>query len=185
MNPYVGVGIDNEDYDVNKMFSGTDGIKSPQEATLEEIMKSFEIDKLLSVEKLEEELKTLDPQDTMNDFSQILGTQDDLESQNVFNVMISDVISGLKEDPKACLTGEGFTKLANSVAKHVKGNVSEGSLKKSAMKLKQCMNDAPDKLKTIKDDKGNPVGENMLNSLPQLMKTMGGFLPDFNNGFSS
>lgn len=173
-NPYIGVGggSDTADFSVDTMFDGVDKIKpvDPNSGMLEMIG----IDKMIDIDKLSDQLKNISQEDidiATKNIADLLGASNDSDVKDVCSTLVQNIVKDLKENGLSNM----FT-TAESVTQKLGNQIDISKMKKTASMVGNFMKNSDDKLKNLKDDKGNPIGPNILKQLSmplQLAKMMG------------
>lgn len=164
-NPYVGLTSDTT-LDVSTMFAAVDDIKQPSaESMLGNL--GLDINKLIDVDKLNEALKNIG-QDDINEATKhivsVLGASGDNDTSSVYATLVNDIVDDLKTN--------GLTNMfetAQSVSKKAAGKVDRNQMTKAAMGLSNFMKNGEEQMKQMKDDKGNPLGADIMKTLETPM----------------
>lgn len=180
-NPFVGINNQTGKYDVNTMFSNLNKNQEtaqelPGEMNPDNMLKMVGMDKLFDMKKLSTQLKdikTSDIEEATNNVSKILGAEKDSETNKLLESLVNGVVNKLKAG------GDNLDmfSLAKSVAKETEQTVDPKKLKGVAGHFTNFMNNSTNMLKNVKDEKGNPIGEQLFNSMKiplQFMQGMNG-----------
>lgn len=168
-NPFIGVGNDRTDYSVNDMFTGGP-LPNKQNVTIDSVLSMLGVDKMFDEKKLNEELKNIG-EDQINEATDrivsMLGASNNQEVKEVCNVLIKDIVQNFKEN------GIGnVSDTLKRVAENAKKNIEINKMKKTAESMKFFMANSQEKMKDMKDSNGNPVGQQILNSMSVPMSMM-------------
>ena len=163
-NPFVGVNVgDNkEGYSVDQMFAGGELPKQHQ-MSIESILSTLGVEKMFDEKKLNEELKGIGDKQIIEATDKIidlLGASNNPEVKDVCNTLIRDIVSNFKENG---ISNIGDT--LKKVAENAKKNIDVGKMRKTAESMKYFMANSQDKMKDMKDSNGNPIGQQMMNSM--------------------
>lgn len=175
LNPFVGVGVNDENYSVNSLYDGTDGINS--DISLNSLLKTMNVEKMLGIDDLETELSNIkesDIDDATKQFSTLLGTKGDKEADEPVAMLVREIVSELKANPKIGLSDIG--QLSDNINKRIIGKANPKNLEKTAKYVTNFVNSGPEKLKDLKDDKGNAIGDDIMKKLAgplNMLKSMG------------
>lgn len=176
-NPFVGItndGSNRDDLDVNTMFSGIEQIKQPtSEEAMDNLLKMTGIDKLVDVSKLNEQLKNVsqnDIDDATKNITKLLGAENDEDVNEVCATLVENIVKTLKENPEASIPN--MFNIAKQVSNNVSHTLESNKMKKTANQLSHFMKNGEKNLKNLKDDKGNPLGKSVLDSLMLPMQLL-------------
>ena len=169
-NPYIGLTENNEAIDIENMFLNTEGIKDPEASGL---LESLGIEKFLDIEKLSEQLKNCSEEEikiATEQITSMLGASGDKDVNDVCGTLVNGIVRDIKENGL-----KSMTTTAESVARKVEHSMDKTKMEKTAVQLTEFMETGQEKLKNMKDEKGNPIGSNILKNLGvplQFMKSM-------------
>ena len=100
----------------------------------------------------------------------LLGSND-TDVSDVCKTLIGGIVDDLKENKVSSLFDMFDT--AKSVSNKIASKIDENKMKKTAEQVNNLLNsNNEDKLKALKDEKGNPIGENLLNVFKSMMKNV-------------
>uniref|UniRef100_A0A6C0E3U3 Uncharacterized protein n=1 Tax=viral metagenome TaxID=1070528 RepID=A0A6C0E3U3_9ZZZZ len=180
-NPFLGLLKDNGEYSLESLINQTtnqsganikDGVGGESQ-TLDFMMNMIGINKIVDEDKLKEGLKDLGEEqisEATNLLTQILGVDDDQEINGVCSDLLGGLVSGLKTD--------GLNKkTAETVFEKAKG-IDKKHMEKMGKGIMNFLSDGEEKLKSMKDKKGNKIiNDDVLENMQQplaMLKTMMG-----------
>lgn len=180
-NPFLGLGFQQDapqDYGVDQMFTGVDELRTGMEAglSMEDVFKMFGIDKLGDfgdITQLNEQLKNCKQEDienTANNLTELLGAEDDGDVKNACHTLVTEIVTDLKTN--------GLTNMfdtAKSVSSRIGTTIDKKTMIKTASKLQNIVANGEDKIKGMKNEKGENIGEQLFDKLKmplQLVQTM-------------
>lgn len=180
-NPYLGLGADDsKDYGLEEMFAVTDELQTGEQLSLEAVLNTLGIGNLVNEEELNSKLDSLKESDleiATDQIVNILGASGDSNTRNVCGKLVRNIVDELKIN--------GIANVGNvlkSVAEKSRSEIQVSEMRNTMGYVKNFMNEGQDKLKDLKDENGNPVGEQVLNTISTpmaMMKAMGmGQRPD-------
>ena len=170
-NPFVGVGDDSDkaNYSVDQMFTGGELPKQHQ-MSIESVLSMLGVDKMFDEKKLNEELKGIGDKQ-INEATEkivgLLGASNNPEVKDVCNILIQDIVNNFKENG---ISNVGDT--LKKVAENAKKNIEISKMRKTAESMKHFMANSQDKMKDMKDSNGNPIGQQMMNSMAVPLSMM-------------
>lgn len=170
-NPYIGTGEIDKQYDIEDMITGISSkLPNKQEITIEGILNMLGIDKILNEETLKEQLKDIGEEQikiASDKIAYMLNASNNQDVKEVCDFLVKDIVLQLKENG---ISNIGDT--LKNVAKNAKGNIEMNKMKKTANKVKHFMDTGHEKIKDLKDEHGNPIGQQLLKSLAMPMNIM-------------
>lgn len=171
-NPFIGIVNDNKNYGVEHMFTGGE-LPKQQQISIESFLTMLGVNKLFDEKKLNEELKSIGTEQ-INEATEkivgLLGAKDNKEIKETCNTLIKEIVSEFKENGIGNI-GDTLKKVAESAKK----TIDITKMKKTGESMHNFMTNSQDKLKEMKDSNGNPIGQQMLNSMAiplSMMKFM-------------
>jgi hypothetical protein len=174
-NPFVGLNAETGEYNVEQMFANIENAPEGENMSMDSVLKMSGIDKMFDMKELSKQLKDI-KDDEINEATEkitgLLGAKGDNDISEVCHELITNIVHDLKNDQSGNLN---MFEIAQSVAKKVGGNMKKDKFSKTANQFNKFMENSQDKLKDLKDDKGNPIGDKFLNgvNIPmQLMQMM-------------
>ena len=170
-NPFLGVNsigdFDNslEKYDIEAMFSNIDQLEESGDI-MENLIKVSGVDKMINMEQIHEQLKNIkeeDMQETKNIITKLLGAENDEDMNYVCSTLVEDIVEDLKLNSNKGTQGlfETLGSLPQKIGKKIDGK----KMGKTMEKFSDLMANGQENLKNLKDEKGNPIGEQLMNSL--------------------
>ena len=176
-NPFVGINEETGEYDVKTMFSNLESISKESGDPLnpESMLKMIGVNKMFDMKDIISKFKDIkqsDIDEATKSISKLVGAEGDADTNNLLGSLVSDVIK------KVQAGGDNLNMMdiANLVAKDASKNFDASKFQKTAGYVKNFMNNSQENLKNMKDDKGNPIGEQLLKSMKipmQLLQQMG------------
>jgi hypothetical protein len=162
-NPFIGVGQNQNEYSVTDMFNGSSELPKQQSVSIESVLTMLGVDKMFDQQKLNEELKGIgEPQ--INEATEkiigLLGAKNNPEVKEVCGILIRDLVTNLKENGINEI-GETLRK----VAEKAKKDIPMAKMQKTASSMQNFMANSQEKMKEMKDANGNPIGQQMMNSM--------------------
>jgi hypothetical protein len=172
-NPFMGVVGSDENrmnnYSVEEMFTGGE-LPKQQNISIESVLSMMGVDKIFNESKLNEELKNIGD-DQINDATAkivgLLGAANNPEVKEVCNALIQDIVNNFKENG---INNVGDT--LKRVAENAKKNIAISKMEKTAESMKFFMTNSQENMKNMKDAKGNPIGQQIMNSMSFPMSMM-------------
>jgi hypothetical protein len=154
-NVFIGINSDDE---INMDSLMTNDIAIPGTEANSGFLNTLGLGNLMNLNSLSDEIKKFtdnDVNDTVNTLGQLLGDDDDVK--DVCSTMVKTVIDDLKTNGV-----ENIFDIAQRIGSKIGGVISPEKMAKTAHKMSDLMENNKDKLKDLKDDNGNPIGENLL-----------------------
>lgn len=179
-NPFIGVGDSVQNYSVNEMF--TEGeLPKQHQVSIESVLSMLNINKIFDEQKLNDQLKNIgDNQinEATEHIVKLLDAGENPEIKEVCNMLIQDIVENFKENGISNI-GETLRK----VAQNAKTNITIDKMKRTAESMKHFMANSQEKIKDMKDENGNPIGQKMMNTMavPLSMMNIGNNIGNSNN----
>ena len=173
-NPYLGLGGSDEKYGMEDMFANTIQLQSGEQLSLEAVLNTLGVGNLVNEEELNAKLESLKESDlevATDQIVNILGAGGDPNTRNVCNKLVRNIVEELKVN--------GIANVGNvlkAVAEKSKSEIQVSDMRNTMGYVQSFMNDGQEKLKNMKDENGNPIGEEVLNTISTpmaMMKAMG------------
>jgi len=181
-NPFMGIDRGGKDgsgctdgddgstnYSVEEMFTGGE-LPKQQNVSIESVLSMMGVDKIFNESKLNEELKNIGDEQINEATAKIvglLGAANNPEVKEVCNVLIQDIVNNFKENG---INNVGDT--LKRVAENAKKNIEISKMKKTAESMKFFMSNSQEKMRNMKDANGNPIGQQIMNSMSIPMSMM-------------
>lgn len=167
-NPFFGLNSDSttEQYNVDAMFSNVDEIQAPSGDIMDDLFKMSGVDKLVDISQLNEQLKNVKQEDineATRSITKLLGAEHDKDVSEVCSTLVEGIVEDLQANADKGI--QGMFETAKTVSKRMSGQIDRVKMGKTVDKLASFMKDGESNLKNMKDDKGNPIGEKLMNSL--------------------
>jgi hypothetical protein len=154
----VFMGLNNDDNgEINMDALMSKDIMIPGTEANAGFLNSLGLGNLMNLGSLSDEIKKFsddDVEDTVNTLGEMLGNDSDVK--DVCSTMVKTVIDDLKTNGV-----ENIFDIAQRVSSKLGGVISHEKMAKTAFKMGDLMENNKDKLKDIKDENGNPIGENL------------------------
>jgi predicted transcriptional regulator YheO len=174
-NPYLGLGGSaGVNYGTEEMFANTVDLQTGEQLSLEAVLNTLGVGNLVNEEELNAKLESLKESDlevATDQIVNILGAGGDPNTRNVCSKLVRNIVEELKIN--------GIANVGNvlkSVAEKSKSEIQVSDMRNTMGYVQSFMNDGQDKLKDMKDENGNPIGEQVLNTISTpmaMMKAMG------------
>ena len=156
-NVFMGLNNDDSTGEVNMDALMSKDIMIPGTEANSGFLNSLGLGNLMNLGSLSDEIKKFsddDVEDTVNTLGEMLGNDSDVK--DVCSTMVKTVIDDLK------INGvENIFEIAQRVSSKLGGVISHEKMAKTAFKMGDLMENNKDKLKDLKDENGNPIGENL------------------------
>jgi hypothetical protein len=153
----VFMGVNNDDAAINMDSLMTQDILIPGTEANAGFLNNLGLGNLMNLSSLSDEIKKFtdnDVDETVETLGELLGNDSDVK--DVCSTMVRTVIDDLK------INGvENIFDIAQRVSSKLGGSISHEKMAKTAFKMGDLMENNKDKLKDLKDEQGNPIGENL------------------------
>lgn len=172
-NPFVGLNSDvpTSEFTIEKLFSGNvPEVVTGNGSGIETMLSTLGVEKLLDPSKLKEQLENIgDDQicEATDKIIEMLGAQNNDDVKEVCGTLIKDIVDNLKQNGLSNI-GESLMDIANQT----KQKVNIDKMKKTAMSMQNFMNSSSETMMNIKDEKGNPIGQNLMNIMTSCMSQL-------------
>jgi len=153
----VFMGVNNEDAGINMDSLMTQDILIPGTEANAGFLNNLGLGNLMNLNSLSDEIKKFtdnDVDETVDTLGELLGNDSDVK--DVCSTMVRTVIDDLKTNGV-----ENIFDIAQRVSSKLGGTISHEKMAKTAFKMGDLMENNKDKLKDLKDEQGNPIGENL------------------------
>jgi hypothetical protein len=153
----VFMGVNNEDAEINMDSLMTQDILIPGTEANAGFLNNLGLGNLMNLSSLSDEIKKFtdnDVDETVDTLGELLGNDSDVK--DVCSTMVRTVIDDLKMNGV-----ENIFDIAQRVSSKLGGTISHEKMAKTAFKMGDLMENNKDKLKDLKDEQGNPIGENL------------------------
>lgn len=194
-NPFLGLmpessesSNSSEKYDIDSMFSNVDQIQAPSGDLMDSLFQMSGVDKLVDINQLNEQLKNVKQEDidvATKSITKLLGAENDKDVSEVCGTLVEGIVEDLQANADKGI--QGMYDTARTVSERVGQHIDRTKMGKTIEKLASFMKDGESNLKNMKDDKGNPIGEDIMNRLKgplemaqKMSKNQNG-MPDFAN----
>jgi hypothetical protein len=171
LNPFIGVSSDSTEYNVDEMFTNVNEFKTPDGLSLENILSMTGMDKFMNFDQLNDQLKNISDMDissTSQSITQLLGGDSDVS--DICGSLMEGIVSEMKANPDKGLTG--IFDVAKNVTDRIGSSLDKDKMKKTVQQLSSFMSNSEEKLKNLKDEQGNPVGENIMKQMEGPLKML-------------
>ncbi len=170
-NPFVGLNdgnTPNEQITIDQLFSGQYVPQINENSGMESMLNTLGVDKLLDPSKLKEQLESIGDEqvgEATDKIIEMLGAQDNDDVKEVCGTLIKDIVTNLKQNGLSNI-GETLMDIANQT----KQKVNVDKMKKTALSMQNFMSNSSETMMNIKDDNGNPIGQNLLSMVSSYIK---------------
>jgi len=170
-NPYLGLGgSDGVKYGMDEMFSNTVELQTGEQLSLDAVLNTLGVGNLVNEDELNAKLDSLKDSDLESATDQIvniLGAGGNPNTRNVCNKLVRNIVEELK------INGIGNVgNVLKAVAEKSKSEIHISDMRDTMGYVQNFMNDGQDKLKNLKDENGNPIGADVLNTISTPMAMM-------------
>lgn len=155
-NVFMGLCTNNGEINMDSLMSNDIIIPGTEANT--GLLGSLGVDKLMNLNNLSEEIKKFsddDVNETVNTLGDLLGN--DADVKDVCATMVKSVIDDLKVNGI-----ENMFDIAQRVSSKLGGLIDPEKMAKTAHKMGDLMTNNSDKIKELKDENGNPIGDQFL-----------------------
>lgn len=163
-NPFIGLGEKDGSYELNDMFTQGE-LPKQQNISIESVLSMMGVDKMFDETKLNDELKKLNEsqmKETSDGILKLMGAQNNPEVKEVCDFLVRDIVSQLKEGGFSLNT---MSDTMFKVAENAKNNIDMNKMKKTISSMQNFMENSQEKLKNMKDENGNPIGEQLMTKM--------------------
>jgi hypothetical protein len=174
-NPYLGLGQDDgKDYSLTELFAVTKELQTGEQLTLDAVLSTLGVGNLINEKELNAKLEALKDSDldlATDQIVNILGAKNNAGARNVCDKLVKNIVHELKT--------QGIANVANvlkTVADKSKSEIHVNEMKQTIGFVQNFMDSGQEQMKNLKDENGNPIGQEMLNNLSRplaMMKAMG------------
>lgn len=172
-NPFLGVGDETTSkYSVDELFTGKE-LPKQHNVSIESVLSMMNINKIFDEKKLQDELKNFDETHATEATDRIiglLGANGNPEVREVCNTLIKDIVLNFKQNG---LSNIGDTMM--KVAENAKKTIDSNKMKQTAESMKHFMANSQETMKNMKDADGNPIGQQLMNSMAVPLSMMNMF----------
>lgn len=176
INPFFGLLQNSSNIDINSIVenakSGKTTDASPLNAddlmnsVVNNITSSMGMDKIGDINSLVNSLKDINDADmhtAINNITKLIGVENDKDITDVCTSLMTDILSDLKKNPNGGLGG--ILKTAKSVTEKMGKSIDPKKMEKTAKTMTAFLASGSDKLKNLKDEHGNQIGQNILSAM--------------------
>jgi hypothetical protein len=176
LNPFVGIGIsdllkDNTKYNMDTLYSNIEDYKEPTGLTIDNLISISGFDKFFNMEEFNNQLKDMNFENTTKELTNILGNDNDITE--VCNTLMGSMMEKVKNDPNGGILG--LINAAKSVTQEVGSKLDKDKMEKTVNKMQEFMSNSKEKLKELKDQNGNNIGGQLMESLEAPLKIIESF----------
>ena len=171
-NVFMGVS-DTDAGDINMDTLMSKDINIPGTEANAGFLGNLGLGNLMNLNSLSDEIKKFtdnDVNDTVDTLGELLGNDSDVK--DVCSTMVKTVIDDLKTNGV-----ENIFDIAQRVTSKLGGVISPEKMAKTAYKMGDLMENNKDKLKDLKDENGNPIGENLFKQFQSTFSMAKNMMP--------
>ncbi len=171
-NVFMGVS-DTDTGDINMDSLMSKDINIPGTEANAGFLGNLGLGNLMNLNSLSDEIKKFtdnDVNDTVDTLGELLGNDSDVK--DVCSTMVKTVIDDLKNNGV-----ENIFDIAQRVTSKLGGVISPEKMAKTAHKMGDLMENNKDKLKDLKDENGNPIGENLFKQFQSTFSMAKNIMP--------
>jgi hypothetical protein len=175
-NPYVGVGSDNGEYNVEDMIAGVQNLPDQQTSLgVGAIAKLVGLDKVFNMDELQEQLKNMDEDDikqATDSIKGMMGNNVDEKTSAIMSDMLRSIAEELqKDDIKGGNPFDSLSRIADTVSQKIRPRFEE-----DGVDMHQLWQSTRNMSGQLKDKNGNPIfsGTGGKNPVDMLNKMMSG-----------
>ena len=171
-NVFMGVS-DTDTGDINMDSLMSKDILIPGTEANAGFLGNLGLGNLMNLNSLSDEIKKFtdnDVNDTVDTLGDLLGNDSDVK--DVCSTMVKTVIDDLKTNGV-----ENIFEIAQRVTSKLGGVISPEKMAKTAYKMGDLMENNKDKLKDLKDENGNPIGENLFKQFQSTFSMAKNMMP--------
>ena len=171
-NVFMGVS-DTDTGDINMDSLMNKDINIPGTEANAGFLNNLGLGNLMNLNSLSDEIKKFtdnDVNDTVDTLGELLGNDTDVK--DVCSTMVKTVIDDLKTNGV-----ENIFDIAQRVTSKLGGVISPEKMAKTAFKMGDLMENNKDKLKDLKDENGNPIGENLFKQFQSTFNMARNMMP--------
>lgn len=175
-NVFMGVS-DTDTGDINMDSLMSKDINIPGTEANAGFLGNLGLGNLMNLNSLSDEIKKFtdnDVNDTVDTLGELLGNDSDVK--DVCSTMVKTVIDDLKNNGV-----ENIFDIAQRVTSKLGGVISPEKMAKTAYKMGDLMENNKDKLKDLKDENGNPIGENLFKQFQSTFSMAKNMMPTEKN----
>lgn len=177
-NPYLGLGDDEGNYDIEDLFSNTIELQSGDKMNLDSILSVLGIGNLINTQELNQklgELKESELEIATDKIIELFGANSDDGAKNVCNKLVRNIVSELKTKGI-----ENIGDVLKTVSEQSKSEFQTDDMKNTMNYVQGFMANGQDKIKNLKDENGNQIDNKLLSTLLGPLSAMCNKQP-FNN----
>ena len=165
------IGTTNDEYNVKNMFEAVGDFKAPSGPSMEDMFKLAGMDKLVNIDQLNDQLKNIKQDDILeatNSITKLLGAEGDNDIAETCKTLVEGIVNDLRENPSGGI--QNMFETAKAVTEKVGSKIDKNKMKKTASQVSNFLKNGEDNLKNLKDEKGNPLGGDLMKSLEGPLK---------------
>lgn len=168
-NPFMGLSSDvisSEKYDIDTLFQNIESIEAPTGDIIENLFEMSGIEKLVDLKQLNEQLKNVkqeDIEEATRSITKMLGAEEDSDVAEVCESLVEGIVGDMKLNSDKGIHGMFDT--AKKVSKTIGQKIDKNKMGKTVDKLASFVKNSESNLKDMKDDKGNPIGKEIMEKL--------------------
>ena len=163
-NYFLGLQSDNN---VTMEALMSDDIVLPGTNVKGNLLTSLGINNLMNMDNLSDEIKKFsddDVNETISTITNMFNSGGDSDVNDVCSTMVKTVLDDLKENGL-----NNMFDIASRVSGKLQNKLDVNKMEKTAGFMNNFMQNSSDKLKDLKDENGNPVGDKLLSQFDMMM----------------
>jgi len=175
-NPYVGLSgtSSNNELGIDELFSSdpipsdNSGMPGLPGLNIGTILEQLGISSGFDLSKINEELKNITEdgiKEAVQNITSMIGADGDSDIGEVCNDLVRSIVENMKENGINDMMG-----ILKSVTESVTTKMDPVKMKKTAMTMNSFMQDSTSKLRTMKDENGNMIGEKLFSAMEDPLK---------------
>jgi hypothetical protein len=172
-NPLIGIHELGDNYSIDDLFYNVEKSEvSGNGLSINSVLKLMGMDKILSSDKLKEELEKINDEDidkATDIISQLFGEEKNDDSKEIYGTLIKDMIDGFKKNGL-----DNPEKTLNKLSETMDKKLNKSKLEKTMNGVSNFLNNGEENLKKMKDKDGNPVGEKIMEQMKGPMDSLKG-----------
>lgn len=164
-NPFIGLSADSHNYSTSTLYENVEELK-PTELSIDTVLQMSGVDKMVDLNHLNDQLKNVKEEDiseATKNITKLLGAENDADINDVCKTLVEGIVSDLKSNPEGGI--KNMFETAKSVTEKIGNKIDQNKMAKTAGQLSHFLQNGEENLKNMKDNNGNPIGDNLMNTL--------------------